>query len=227
MIRRDGWLFTAARAAVHEASATAVVSDLHLGYAEARRRAGEAVPAEAIDRLLAPLRDAIEQLSIRELVIAGDLFEAGPNPGVTEQLRRWVAATPLRQVVLVAGNHDRGLRGLPAEFVVATGPVVVGGWQVVHGDRDLPSGPVVQGHLHPGLRATPGRPCVPCFLVRAGHVVLPAYSPDAAGVDARRSARWQGYRCLAIAGDGVIDVGEIDAVKTKRGAGGRRRPFRA
>src|SRR5581483_10824006 len=43
------------RAALHLPSATAVVADAHLGYDEARRRGGEAVPRRRLDEQLAPL----------------------------------------------------------------------------------------------------------------------------------------------------------------------------
>src|SRR5262249_24855004 len=43
MRTEDDWLLTAARTAIHRPTATAILSDLHLGYAEARRRNGEAV----------------------------------------------------------------------------------------------------------------------------------------------------------------------------------------
>ena len=44
MLVHDEWLLMPQRVAVHLPTATAVLSDLHLGYNEARRRDGEAVP---------------------------------------------------------------------------------------------------------------------------------------------------------------------------------------
>src|SRR5437660_10883840 len=75
----DDWLLTSARAAVHRPTATAVLSDLHLGYAEARRRSGEAIPAVDLNSVLAPLASVLAPLRVRRLVIAGALFEAGFN----------------------------------------------------------------------------------------------------------------------------------------------------
>src|SRR5579875_3115103 len=71
------WLLTAERVAVHLPTRTAVVADLHLGYAEARRRRGDAVPSESISELLGPLRRVRQQHAARRLVIAGDLLEDG------------------------------------------------------------------------------------------------------------------------------------------------------
>ena len=47
MILRHDWLLTPARVAIHTPTRTAVLADLHLGYAEARHRTGEAVPLRA------------------------------------------------------------------------------------------------------------------------------------------------------------------------------------
>jgi hypothetical protein len=42
--------------------------------------------------------------------------------------------------------------------------------------------------------------------------VLPAYSDDAAGVNVRGDRRWRDFRCLVIAGDEVLDFGELGAL---------------
>jgi hypothetical protein len=47
--------------------------------------------------------------------------------------------------------------------------------------------------------------------VAADHLVLPAFSPDAAGVNVLGSSRWARYRACVIAGEEVLDFGEIGA----------------
>src|SRR5947209_2704449 len=86
----DGWLFTAARAAIHTPTATAVVSDLHLGYGEARRRGGDAVPAPGVAAQLGPLRNALGRHGVRRLVVAGDLFEAGTSVVLGRAFLEWL-----------------------------------------------------------------------------------------------------------------------------------------
>jgi metallophosphoesterase superfamily enzyme len=108
-------------------------------------------------------------------------------------------------MTVVPGNHDRGLIG--SRLRVVTG-MEVGGWHVVHGDDERPAGRVVQGHEHPWLRWRPGVEG-PCYLVRDDHLVLPAYSADAAGGNVRGSRRWAGHRACVIAGDEVLDFGEL------------------
>jgi metallophosphoesterase superfamily enzyme len=55
----------------------------------------------------------------------------------------------------------------------------------------------------------------PCYLQRRDRLVLPAFSRDAAGVNVLSDARWQEYRCWIIAGDRVLDFGEVAEVRTK------------
>jgi metallophosphoesterase superfamily enzyme len=206
MIAWDDWLLSHARAAIHQPTRTAVVSDLHLGYAEARRRAGESIPAPTVEEVLHPLQSLLRSLDIHSLVIAGDLFEAGPNEAVIASLLTWLTAAEVEKLSIVPGNHDRGLRNVPDVLKPIEGAVLLGSWHIVHGDGELPGGSVVQGHVHPGLRIGRGLPSVPCFLARPEHLVLPAYSPDASGIDIRNDPCWREYRWLAIAGEAIVDV---------------------
>src|SRR5436309_1321893 len=105
----DDWLLTPQRAAVHMPTATAVVADLHLGYAEARRARGEAVPVPALTDCMAPLATLAATSLIRRLVIAGDLFEDGYSERLTEELLSWAAAVGVELTAVVPGNHDRKL----------------------------------------------------------------------------------------------------------------------
>jgi putative SbcD/Mre11-related phosphoesterase len=207
----DDWLLTPARAAIHLPTRTAVVADLHLGYDRVRHRGGEAVPHRAIAAELAPLRDLLRRESITRLVVAGDLFEDArcARDAMLEELRAWLIETGTDLVAVVPGNHDRGLAtsSLP---VVADG-VELGRWRVVHGDRALPDGPCVQGHEHPCLRWRGA--AGPCYLVAERHLVLPAYSADAAGGNVLSSSRWAKYRACAIAGDDVLDFGEVGELR--------------
>src|ERR1022692_3360829 len=92
MLVHNEWLLTPARIAVHLPTATAVLADLPLGYNEARRRDGEAVPPADLTLLLAPLRQVLFNQTIRRVVIAGDLFEAGVNADLAAELASWLIA---------------------------------------------------------------------------------------------------------------------------------------
>jgi len=211
MIVHEDWLLTSARAALHRPTGTAVLADLHLGYAEARHRSGEAVPRPDLAALLAPLRLVLERHHARRVVIAGDLFEAGPLPGLTRGLLAWLKEAGLELVGVVPGNHDRGLTdGL---LPVCSEGLLLGRWHVVHGDAKLPAGAVVHGHEHPCLRWQ-GMTAA-CYLFGPERLVLPAFSCDASGVNVLGDSRWGEWSCAVIAGEQVLDFGRVDSLRSQ------------
>jgi putative SbcD/Mre11-related phosphoesterase len=220
MPAKDEWLLTPERVAVHRPSCCAVVADLHLGYGQARRRGGDAVPAPNLSTYLAPLATAMKRAAVDRLIVAGDLFEDGrcEREALVAELLDWVASAGVELVAVVRGNHDRGL-GKSALAVVEQAQL--GEWQIVHGDGARPPGPVVQGHEHPCLRWRT-QISAPCYLVGADHLVLPAFSPDAAGVNVLREARWSEYRCWVIAGAEVLDFGAVGTFAAACGLAGAR-----
>jgi putative SbcD/Mre11-related phosphoesterase len=211
-VHRD-WLLTHERAAVHLPTATLVLADLHLGYAEARRRGGEAVPVPDLGEVLRPLASVRAREGVRRVVIAGDLFEAGWSETLAQGLLAWLDANDLKLLALVPGNHDR--RGAPARLLpLCAEGVELGGWRVLHGDTALPAGRVVHGHFHPWLRWREASAA--CFLVGDERIVLPAFSRDARGVNVLGQERWRGYRCCAIVGYEVLDLGLVEAICLSR-----------
>jgi putative SbcD/Mre11-related phosphoesterase len=205
MLLGDWWL-TPQRVAVHRPSATAVVADVHLGYAEARRRRGDAVPQTTVADALRPLAAVAAAERVRRVVAAGDLFEDGCRPELVDELLRWLAEHGLT-LELVPGNHDRkrGLRD--AGLTVCEAGADVGGWRVLHGDDAMPATPVLHGHVHPAVRH--GRWTWPCYLLGADRLVLPAFSAEAAGVNVLGQSAWRGWRCLVIAGGQVRELGVL------------------
>jgi metallophosphoesterase superfamily enzyme len=206
----DEWLLTPGRLVVHLPTRTAVVADLHLGYARARSARREAVPVPTLAEELGPLAAELERVAVTRLVVAGDLFEDGRGAlGVelAEELLTWLSEVGLELAGVVPGNHDRGL-GESAGLPLCRAGVELGRWLVIHGDGEEPACPFVQGHEHPWAR-WPGGLGGPCYLIGPTRLVLPAYSRDAAGVNVRGSGRWQGLRCAVIAGDEVLDFGPL------------------
>lgn len=222
MIVHDDWLLTPQRAAIHLPSATAVIADVHLGYDRARRRRGEAVPDFSLRETCAALAAVLAGHPVRALVIAGDLCEDAAGLGLAGELLARLEARGVRLAGVAPGNHDRGLHrleGLP----LCPGGVALGGWRVVHGDGPLPEGRVVHGHHHPCLRWG-RRVAAPCYLVGPERIVLPAFSADAAGVNVLGSCCWHGYRCCALAGEAVLDFGEVEHLKTHARSAGKVHP---
>jgi putative SbcD/Mre11-related phosphoesterase len=210
----NDWELTPDRAAVHLPTRTAVVADLHLGYAEARQRDGDAVPAMPVAKILAPLRRAFGAHRVRQLVIAGDLFEAGPSPTIVDELLTWLMDAAVDLAAVVPGNHDGDIKNKGCLPVQPDG-FDLGGWRVVHGDGARPTSRAVQGHEHPIMRWGNGL-TAPCYLVGRDHLVLPAFSPDAAGANVLGGTDWSAYRCCAIAGSEVLDFGKLADLRPKR-----------
>ncbi len=207
------WWLTPRRVAIHLPTRTAVVADLHLGYGQARRQGGEAVPLGMLEQQLADLHQALAGQGVRRLVVAGDLLEDGRVGGVLDEWDDWLGRHEVEWVGLVPGNHDRKLNPGGKLSLFPDG-LDLGRWRVVHGDGALPPGPFVQGHEHPWIRV-PGVAGAPCYLVGPGRLVLPAYSCDAAGVNVLADPRWQAYRCLALAADRVLDFGDLATLQEK------------
>jgi putative SbcD/Mre11-related phosphoesterase len=222
-LEHEGWRLTPEGAAVRTEEATAVIADVHLGYEWARGSAGDCVPAHSLAETVERLGTLLGRAEIRRLVVAGDLVESHrPCPRTAADVFRlndWLFERGV-ELVVVPGNHDRSLPwmcGLRPESA-APGPVVtspelvVAGWTVCHGHRPARGDRVVMGHHHPALAV--GRFLAPCFLAGPRLLVLPAFSPNAAGRDvasARVPMEWkvQGLRCMAGVGAELLDFGPL------------------
>jgi putative SbcD/Mre11-related phosphoesterase len=203
----DGWALAPEGAAVHPGARTAVVADVHLGYEWARGDGGDCLPAHSLAETLARLARLLDRAPVARLVVAGDLVESSRPCRRTARdvaaLTRWLADRGV-ELIALAGNHDPSRRPpLPATFEVA-------GWTVGHGHRPLDAPRTVSGHHHPVLRA-PGV-CAPCFLVGPSSIILPAFSPNAAGVGLTAldpSLPMASSRCVASSGVELLDFGPV------------------
>jgi metallophosphoesterase superfamily enzyme len=206
-----GWLLDADGAVVHPEARTAVIADVHLGYEWARGDGGDCLPAHSLAETLARLARVLDRApeGLERLVVAGDLVESRrPCPRTARDvaaLARWLETRGIALVEL-QGNHD------PPRRPARPGTLEVAGWTIGHGDRPIVAPRTISGHHHPVLRAD-GR-TAPCFLVAPGAIVLPAFSPNAAGVSLRtlgltRAPDGSPYRCVAAAGAELLDFGEL------------------
>lgn len=199
-----GWFLTPEGGAVHPAERTAVVSDVHLGYEWARASGGDCVPAHSLAETIARLGALLDRSDVSRLVVAGDLVESRRPCLRTARdvsaLARWLAGRGI-ELVPLAGNHDPPRRpAWPASVEVA-------GWTLAHGHRPISGALTISGHHHPMLRAADVY--APCFLVGATSIVLPAFSPNAAGVGLAtlEPALLTGRRCVAAADGLLLDFG--------------------
>jgi putative SbcD/Mre11-related phosphoesterase len=209
----DPWQLTPEGAAIHPGERLAVVADVHLGYEWARGQGGDCVPAHSLAETLDKLSGLLARAAVDRLVVAGDLVES-PRPcrrtaADVANLTRWLAD---RGVSLVAleGNHDpRRVPPLPATLEVA-------GWTIAHGHRPIAAPRTITGHDHPVLRA--GGYTVPCFLVGPSAIVLPAFSPNAAGCQVASEAvpkAWSdaSLRCVVVGDGECLDFGPRHELK--------------
>ncbi|MDQ6827400.1 MAG: hypothetical protein M3081_00865 [Gemmatimonadota bacterium] len=193
--------------------ATAVIADVHLGYARAARRRGGYLPTvEHPEEIAARVVAMCLALGATRLVIAGDLRHSTRDADKLElddvaafraQLLKDGA---LERVDLVAGNHDRG-------DASAVARIDVDGVEIVHEPpAELPDRWTICGHLHPSttLRDETGAGMrVPCALVAQRLIVLPAFSEWSGGTSASRLVRSlppADWRQLAMTHDRIFQI---------------------
>ena len=209
------WLLTAEGAAVHASGETAVIADVHLGYEWARAHGGDSLPPHSLAETLAKLDSLLARVKIARLIVAGDLVETPrPCPRTARDVRALVSWLGGRGVtpLFLRGNHD------PARVPPLPSSIVVDGWTVLHGDRALPDGPCMFGHHHPALKA--GGLVAACFLVGRRSIALPAFSPNAAGLDVISgrlpdALRREPLRCVAALGGELLDFGPLSVLAAK------------
>lgn len=196
-----GVILDARRAVYLEDEKTLAVADLHYGYAWTHRMRGQLMPLSAPEDTGARLEVLLAEYQPRVLAVLGDIVH-GPLPTREVRLEFQQMIERLEQraeVQLIAGNHDRTLsseigRPLPRENRA-------GSHRLLHGDGHTETngaqflveakasgGRLIIGHEHPAIsisdRVTSSAK-VPCFLAGESLLVLPAFSPWAAGGDFR------------------------------------------
>lgn len=185
---------------------TLAVADLHLGYAWAHRHSGQLMPISATEDTIPRLTALVDEFAPRELLLLGDIVHrAVPVPSLERDLALLQSEIGSRtELRWIAGNHDRDLATLLARLCLGVSLDTrhqIGDLHFVHGDAspevaeaDLraarsSNGIVFCGHEHPAItitdRVTTSLKC-PCFLLAPELIVLPAFSPWAAGSNVRQ-----------------------------------------
>lgn len=232
----DGWRLVPEGGILHQALRIAVIADVHLGYEWARGSAGDCVPRHSLAETLEKLGTMFGRAVVERLIVAGDLVES-PRPCARTRddltrLVRWLRDREV-QLVLLRGNHDRGLVapagspqiGSPASGVRVENRLNVAGWTIVHGHAAVSAKRLISGHHHPVLNFA-GR-ASPCFLAGPDRIILPAFSNNAAGLDvasARLPAAWHKFclHCFASTGKDVLDFGPLESLASRLRAAGTR-----
>ena len=222
----DGWILSPEGAAIHPTERTAVIADVHLGYEWARASKGDCLPAHSLAETVAKLATLLDRGPVDQLIVAGDLVESPlPCRRTAEDLRgltRWLGARQV-SLLLVPGNHD------PRQAAGTLQTREVAGWTIGHGHRPIDAPRSISGHIHPVLRA--GGVTAPCFLVGQRTIILPAFSPNAAGWNVvagfPESPRpVEPLRCIAGAGGELLDFGPISTLSVRLKLEEKPRSFR-
>jgi DNA ligase-associated metallophosphoesterase len=187
-----------------------VVADVHFGKAAAFRAAGVPVPHGTTQETLARLDAAVARTRPAAVVFLGDLFHAPESHAraTLETLRRWRADNPALEMVLVEGNHDRRAGPPPAELGIRCEqePWRVDGLALCHHPGFVAGAHTLAGHLHPAVRIS-GRADdsvrLPCFWLREGLTVLPAFGSFTGGA---RIDREVGDRVIALADGRLYEI---------------------
>lgn len=181
-----------------------LIADLHLGKDASFRAAGVPVPPGVNDATFSLLDQAISETAAKEVLILGDLIHN--RDSMTESLIERFAAWREQLdggVHLVLGNHDRHAKRFPASWQLrVSNQVTIGNLYLCHeavSDEADATGKIqIGGHWHPV--ATFGRGAdsmrLPCFVVDAWQIILPAFGPFKGGMT---QARKHGRRLFPIA----------------------------
>jgi putative SbcD/Mre11-related phosphoesterase len=203
----DPGLWLDARGAIWlETERVLAAADLHLGYAWAHRYEGNLLPVHVPDDTLARLSALIERYAPHDLVLLGDVVHSTvPLPALKADLcalfEQLSKKTTLR---LIVGNHDAQLAKLLQACGIEAAVMrefFAGPHLLVHGDGEddrrareqftaakARGGRVIIGHEHPAVHISDGvatgAKC-PCFVSSERLLILPAFSPWAAGTNIR------------------------------------------
>ena len=199
----------ASRAALWKARRWLIVADAHFGKAATFRARGVPVPRGTTLETLARLDTAIAATQPTTLVFLGDLFHAAEAHAAAtlSALRAWRQSNAPLDIVLVEGNHDLKAGAPPADLGIRIEqePWCVDGLALCHHPQFVRGAHAVAGHLHPAVRIS-GRADdgvrLPCFWLRDGLTVLPAFGSFTGGA---RIDREDGDRVVAI-GDNRLYV---------------------
>lgn len=175
-------------------------TDLHAGKTEHMRRFGVAIPAGTLTDDLQRLTAAAERYRPDVLIFLGDLFHSDSN---NEWLlfANWCKKQSYT-IELVRGNHDRFLSDeqlILAGIAVHPEPYYLAPFELRHHPLKKPSDvPVLTGHVHPVITLQgPAKETwrLPCFLVQAHQLILPAFGAFTGGFVVNNYQRDAAYAC--------------------------------
>lgn len=160
-----------------------LIADLHLGKADAFRRAGIALPRGGTHDDLQRLQALLDTYVCRELWILGDVLHGAVHAAPwQQQWQAWRAKHAGVAVHVIRGNHDRQVQQAALDVVLHDEAVPLGPFLLCHHPQHCNDAHVIAGHLHPQVALPALRRRFPAFWLQQGLSVLPAFSAFTAGV---------------------------------------------
>jgi len=207
-IRGESLSLLPERAAFWHREETLLIADPHWGKAATFRAGGIPVPSGTTADAIARLDSLVKRLTSRRIVFLGDLLHArtGRSAEMFNALGRWRESNREVEIVLVRGNHDRGAGDPPGElrFHCVDAPHAALPFVFAHHPVPDPSGYVIAGHVHPGIRlygSARQRERLPCFVIGPSIAILPAFGPFTGLADVEPE---EGNQIYAVADDRVL-----------------------
>lgn len=173
------------RAVLWQERHTVIVADTHFGKSALFRRHGIAVPAGADELDRDRLTRLVRSNQANRLIVLGDFLHAplASDSREAADLEAWCAALGDIEIIVVAGNHDRGTLATwrpPLQWHASD--LVEPPLRFVHDDdraeRSKPALFTLSGHVHPVARLGRARtraPRVPVFWQHDNGLVLPSF----------------------------------------------------
>ncbi|HEX8899267.1 MAG TPA: metallophosphoesterase, partial [Chthoniobacterales bacterium] len=158
----------------HKTERWLAVADLHFGYELSQRAAGRLVPLWGMATIAERLTELVNEYVPRRLIILGDLVhDKAAGREAAQLLHDFVARC---EVVVVAGNHDRQLRG----HVEMLDSFQTARFLFHHGHCAAETTDRIQiiGHHHPAAVITDGaglRLKCPAFVQQSDSWIMPAF----------------------------------------------------
>lgn len=161
------------------------IADLHLGKATHFRNNGMYFPEQIIGAELEKLNRILNELPVKKVIIAGDLFHSKNNEE-WQSFKVWLQEYPHIHFVLVKGNHDILPTAIyqQTDLEVVSDQLIMGSFLVSHypieseENNEFKDYYRISGHLHPGFllgAKMQRRLSLPCFWFQQHQVVLPAF----------------------------------------------------
>ena len=161
---------------------TLVVADIHWGFAATHRLAGNLLPLWGDQEIARTLTSLISDYQPSEMIWLGDSLHRLDGRRSAEDYLSLVSGTGLA-ITILSGNHDKNWNTDFAQTLQRDQ------FFFHHGDGPTPELPPatieIVGHFHPAVGWYDGagtRLRLPALVVSSRRLILPAFSPWAAGV---------------------------------------------